>query len=96
MFGNPSCLPDSLSGSGKIEPPYREARMRRVMPIDCPSDYMFPPSLQEWLPREHVARIVVDVIDQPCCCPPSFEPRPGRSCTQSQPTCIDFPIRFPG
>ena len=37
--------------------------MNRFIPIDRQSDYMFPPSVEEWLPKEHLARFVVDVID---------------------------------
>lgn len=38
--------------------------MSRFIPIDRHSDYLFPPSVEEWLPEKHLARFVVDVIDQ--------------------------------
>ena len=38
--------------------------MNRFIPVDRQSDYLFPPSVEEWLPKEHLARFVVDVIDQ--------------------------------
>jgi transposase len=38
--------------------------MNRFIPIDRQSDYLFPPSVEEWLPEKHLARFVVDVIDQ--------------------------------
>ena len=32
-------------------------------PIDRDTDYLLPPSVQEWLPEAHLARYVVDVIE---------------------------------
>jgi transposase len=34
--------------------------------VDCDRDtpYLFPPSLQDWLPEGHLARFVVDIVDQ--------------------------------
>ena len=32
-------------------------------PIDRDTDYLLPPSVQEWLPQAHLARYVVDVIE---------------------------------
>lgn len=31
--------------------------------IDRQTDYLLPPSLDEWLPRDHLARFAVEVID---------------------------------
>ena len=32
-------------------------------PIDRDTDYLLPPSVQEWLPKAHLARYVVDVVE---------------------------------
>ena len=32
-------------------------------PIDRETDYLLPPSVQEWLPESHLARYVVDVVE---------------------------------
>jgi transposase len=32
--------------------------------IDRDTDYLLPPSVQEWLPEAHLARYVVDVVEQ--------------------------------
>lgn len=32
-------------------------------PIDRDTDYLLPPSVQEWLPEAHLARYVVDVVE---------------------------------
>lgn len=32
-------------------------------PIDRDTDYLLPPSVQEWLPASHLARYVVDVVE---------------------------------
>jgi transposase len=37
--------------------------MRRFRPIDRDTDYLLPPSVQEWLPEAHLARYVVDVVE---------------------------------
>jgi len=36
----------------------------KFMPVDRDTDYLFPPSVQEWLPDGHLARFVVDVVNQ--------------------------------
>ncbi len=33
-------------------------------PIDLDTDFLLPPSVQEWLPEAHLARYVVDVVEQ--------------------------------
>jgi transposase len=38
-------------------------RMSRFRPIDRSTDYLLPPSVQEWLPESHLARYVVDVVE---------------------------------
>lgn len=38
--------------------------MGRFVPIDRETNYLFPPSVQEWLPQDHLARFVVDVVEQ--------------------------------
>jgi transposase/IS5 family transposase len=34
-----------------------------VHPIDRDTDYLLPPSVQEWLPESHLARYVVDIVE---------------------------------
>lgn len=36
----------------------------RFVPVDRDTDYLFPPSVQEWLPDGHLARFVVEVVNQ--------------------------------
>ncbi|MFN2329581.1 MAG: IS5/IS1182 family transposase, partial [Chromatocurvus sp.] len=31
---------------------------------DRETDYLFPPSMQDWPPEDHLARFVVEVVDQ--------------------------------
>jgi len=37
--------------------------MSRFRPIDRDTDYVLPPSVQDWLPESHLARYVVDVVE---------------------------------
>ncbi len=37
--------------------------MSRFRPIDRGTDYLLPPSVQDWLPESHLARYVVDVVE---------------------------------
>jgi hypothetical protein len=41
--------------------------MSRFRPIDRQTDYLLPPSVQEWLPEAHLARYVVDVVEAWTC-----------------------------
>lgn len=36
----------------------------KFIPVDRDTDFLFPPSVQEWLPDGHLARFVVDVVNQ--------------------------------
>ena len=38
--------------------------MARFLPVDRDTEFLFPPSVQEWLPEDHLARFVVDVVEQ--------------------------------
>jgi transposase len=38
--------------------------MTRFVPVDRETQYLFPPSVQEWLPDDHLARFIVDVVEQ--------------------------------
>lgn len=38
--------------------------MSRFVLVDRQTNYLLPPSVDEWLPEEHLARFVVEVIDQ--------------------------------
>lgn len=33
-------------------------------PIDRETDFLLPPSVQDWLPEAHLARYVVEVVEQ--------------------------------
>ena len=37
--------------------------MSRFRPIDRQTEYLLPPSVQDWLPESHLARYVVDVVE---------------------------------
>ena len=37
--------------------------MSRFRPIDRQTDFLLPPSVQDWLPESHLARYVVDVVE---------------------------------
>ena len=36
----------------------------KFQPINRYTTYLLPPSLQDWLPEKHLARFVVDIVDQ--------------------------------
>ena len=38
--------------------------MVNFRPIDRATPYLLPPSVEDWLPKDHLARFVVDIIDQ--------------------------------
>jgi len=38
--------------------------MRRFKPITRDMDYLFPPSMNDWLPEPHLARFIVEIVDQ--------------------------------
>jgi transposase len=38
--------------------------MSRFIPVDRETTYLLPPSVDEWLPTDHLARFVVEVIEQ--------------------------------
>lgn len=38
--------------------------MSRFIPVDRQTSYLLPPSVDEWLPEDHLARFVVEVIEQ--------------------------------
>ena len=38
--------------------------MARFIPVDRDTVYLFPPSVQEWLGKDHLARFVVDTVEQ--------------------------------
>ena len=42
-----------------------EARMRdRFVSVDRDTAYLMPPSVQEWLPQNHLARFVVEIVER--------------------------------
>jgi transposase len=38
--------------------------MPRFIPVDRETQFLFPPSVQEWLPDDHMARFMVDMVEQ--------------------------------
>lgn len=42
----------------------RGAVMANFINADRETDYLFPPSMQDWLPEDHLARFVAEVVDQ--------------------------------
>ena len=38
--------------------------MARFVAVDRDTQFLFPPSVQEWLPKDHLARFIVDVVEQ--------------------------------
>jgi hypothetical protein len=38
--------------------------MSRLIPVDRDTAYLLPPSVDEWLPSDHLARFVVEAIDR--------------------------------
>ena len=38
--------------------------MVNFRPIDRSTPYLLPPSVEDWLPKDHLARFVVDIVDQ--------------------------------
>lgn len=38
--------------------------MSGFIPVDRQTNYLFPPSVQDWLPENHLARFIVEVIDR--------------------------------
>lgn len=38
--------------------------MSRFVPVDRSTSYLLPPSVEEWLPENHLARFVVEVVDR--------------------------------
>ena len=37
--------------------------MSRFQPIDRDTDFLFPPSVQGWLPENHLARYIANVVE---------------------------------
>ena len=38
--------------------------MANFRPIDRATPFLLPPSVEDWLPKDHLARFVVDIVDQ--------------------------------
>ena len=38
--------------------------MANFRPVDRATPFLLPPSVEDWLPRDHLARFVVDIVDQ--------------------------------
>jgi hypothetical protein len=38
--------------------------MSRFKPIQRDTNYLFPPSMNDWLPEHHLARFVVEIVEQ--------------------------------
>lgn len=37
--------------------------MKRFRPVDRQTGYLLPPSVDEWLPKNHLALFIVEVVD---------------------------------
>eukprot|EP01036_Dinobryon_divergens_P060476 gene60476-80658_t len=57
VSGQP-CTSSHLGSKQEGEP------MSRFVPVDRDTAYLLPPSVDEWLPSDHLARFVVEVIEQ--------------------------------
>ena len=38
--------------------------MSRFKPIKRDMNYLFPPSMSDWLPEHHLARFIVEIVEQ--------------------------------
>ena len=38
--------------------------MSRFKPIKRDMNYLFPPSMNDWLPEQHLARFIVEIVEQ--------------------------------
>ena len=38
--------------------------MTRFVTVDRDTAYLLPPSVDDWLPKDHLARFVVEIVDQ--------------------------------
>ena len=38
--------------------------MSSFIPVDRKTDYLFPPSVEDWLPENHLARFIVEVVER--------------------------------
>ena len=38
--------------------------MNNFRPVDRATPFLLPPSVEDWLPKDHLARFVVDIVDQ--------------------------------
>ena len=38
--------------------------MTRFVTVNRSTDYLLPPSVDDWLPKDHLARFVVEIVDQ--------------------------------
>ena len=38
--------------------------MSRFKPIKRAMNYLFPPSMNDWLPEHHLARFIVEIVEQ--------------------------------
>ena len=38
--------------------------MVNFRPVDRATPFLLPPSVEDWLPKDHLARFVVDIVDQ--------------------------------
>jgi transposase len=72
----------------------RKQMSSKFIPADRHTPYLFPPSLQDWLPEDHLARFVVDIISQLNLCPLS-ESYAGRGSKAHHPEVL-LPLLFYG
>jgi len=43
--------------------PLARPSMSRFRPVDRHTSYLLPPSIEDWLPENHLARFIVEVVD---------------------------------
>ena len=54
-----------MNGNDKLK--LRETQMSRFIPVDRQTNYLFLPSVADWLPENHLARFIVKVMSAWIC-----------------------------
>jgi len=61
MFGSILC--GRTSAPSYVSNGFNEY-LRRFKPIKRDMNYLFPPSMSDWLPEHHLARFIVEIVEQ--------------------------------
>lgn len=40
------------------------ARISNFRPVDRDTSFLLPPSVDDWLPKDHLARFVIEIVEQ--------------------------------